>query len=68
MIYDVDLTLTLPLGMTIVSGVNAFAHAVEALYAENCNPVTTMISVDAARALARALRVLAHDPLDQTAR
>lgn len=30
-IYDVDLTLTLPLAMTVTSGINAVAHAVSIL-------------------------------------
>ncbi|TKA61173.1 hypothetical protein B0A49_06592, partial [Cryomyces minteri] len=37
-IYDVDLTLTLPASLSATSGVNAIAHAVEALYARNTNP------------------------------
>ena len=32
-IYDVDLTMTLPTGLSGTSGINAIAHAVEALYA-----------------------------------
>ena len=32
-IYDVDLTLTLPVSLSATSGINAIAHAVEALYA-----------------------------------
>jgi maleylacetate reductase len=31
-IYDVDLTLTLPTSQSVTSGMNAIAHAVEALY------------------------------------
>lgn len=32
-IYDVELTLSLPPGLSVTSGVNALAHAVEVLYA-----------------------------------
>src|SRR3954462_12394680 len=32
-IYDVDLTMTMPAGMSGISGLNAIAHEVEALYA-----------------------------------
>src|SRR3546814_5886770 len=32
-LYDIDLTLTLPVELTISSGFNAIAHAAEALYA-----------------------------------
>ena len=67
-IYDVDLTLGLPPAMTITSGVNAIAHAVEALYARDRNPVTSLMAVDAVRALAGALPVLAERPRDPDAR
>ena len=33
-IYDPELTMTLPKGLTITSGMNAIAHCVEALYSE----------------------------------
>ena len=54
-IYDVDLTLTLPVGLTATSGINAIAHAVEALYARDTNPVTSLMAEEGIRALARAL-------------
>jgi maleylacetate reductase len=38
-IYDVDLTLSLPAALSGTSGINAIAHAVEALYARDRNPV-----------------------------
>ncbi|POR33556.1 Maleylacetate reductase [Tolypocladium paradoxum] len=60
-IYDVDLTMTLPAGLTATSGVNAIAHAVEALYARNGNPVINLIAKQGIRALALSLPVLATD-------
>jgi hypothetical protein len=38
-IYDVDLTMSLPASLTVTSGLNAMAHAAEALYAPDRNPV-----------------------------
>jgi len=67
-IYDVELTLTLPAGMSATSGMNAIAHAVEALYAQDRNPVMSLMAEEAIRALARALPVIAADPLDRAAR
>src|SRR6476646_10442310 len=32
-IYDVDLTMSLPIGLTVTSAMNAIAHAMEAFYA-----------------------------------
>ena len=46
-IYDVALTLGLPPGLTATSGLNALAHAVEALYARDRNPVLTLVAGEA---------------------
>lgn len=67
-IYDVDLTLTLPAKMSATSGMNAIAHAVEALYARDRNPVMTLMAEDAIRALGRALPVIVANPQDRAAR
>jgi maleylacetate reductase len=67
-IYDVELTLSLPGGMSATSGVNAMAHAVEALYAANANPVTSMMAEESLRLLARALPVIVQDRHDAPAR
>ena len=37
-IYDVDLTMTMPAALSATSGINAIAHAVEALYARDAIP------------------------------
>ena len=52
-IYDAELTLSLPPKIAAVSGLNALAHAVEALYARDRDPVTTLLSAEAIRAMAR---------------
>lgn len=67
-VYDVDLTLTLPVGLSVTSGINAVAHAVEALYAEEANPVISMLAETGIAALARALPRIAADPREREAR
>jgi maleylacetate reductase len=67
-IYDVDLTLTLPPGLTATSGMNAMAHAVEALYAENANPVISLLAEQAIAMLASALPRIVRNPRDRDAR
>jgi alcohol dehydrogenase class IV len=67
-IYDVDLTLSLPTGLTATSGMNAIAHAVEALYAEDRNPVVSLMAEEGIAALARALPILMKQPNDREAR
>lgn len=67
-IYDPELTLTLPLAMTITSAFNAIAHAAEGLYAPDANPVIALMAEEGIRASAAALFPLQHDPLDLDAR
>ncbi|KAJ7780184.1 iron-containing alcohol dehydrogenase [Mycena maculata] len=67
-IYDVDLTLTLPTQMTITSGINAMAHAVEALYSKDSNPITDMLAEQGITRIANALPILFKDPGNNEAR
>jgi len=67
-VYDVDLTMTLPAAMSATSGMNAIAHAVEALYAREANPIISMFAEEGIRAFARALPVLVNDPANREAR
>ncbi|GAB0117713.1 maleylacetate reductase [Acidisoma sp. 7E03] len=67
-IYDVSLTASLPPAISATSGMNAIAHAVEALYAEDRNPIISLMAEEAIGALARALPVVAACPQDVSAR
>ncbi|CAI6095263.1 hypothetical protein V2G26_010858 [Clonostachys chloroleuca] len=67
-IYDVDLTLTLPLPMSLTSIINALAHGVEALYAPNVNPIVSLMAIEGVRALARGAVQLLDDPDSISAR
>ncbi|MDT8915332.1 maleylacetate reductase and hydroxyquinol 1,2-dioxygenase domain-containing protein [Amycolatopsis sp. PS_44_ISF1] len=67
-LYDVDLTLGLPVGLSVTSGVNALAHAVEALYSPQANPIVDGFALEAIRLLAAALPRIAADPSDVDAR
>jgi alcohol dehydrogenase class IV len=67
-IYDVSLTLALPRGMSASSGLNAIAHAVEALYAKERNPATSAKATEGIRLLAAALPVIDKDPRNVEAR
>lgn len=67
-IYDVDLTLTLPPALSATSGMNAIAHAVEALYAQDGNPIISLMAQEAVRALAQALPQIVADGSDRDAR
>jgi maleylacetate reductase len=67
-VYDVDLTLTLPVGMSVTSGMNAIAHAVEGLYAKDRNPIVSAMAREGIAALVRALPAIVAGPEDRQAR
>jgi alcohol dehydrogenase class IV len=67
-IYDPTLTISLPARLSATSGMNAIAHSVEALYAENANPVTSLMAEEGIAALGRSLPVVVKEPADIAAR
>lgn len=67
-IYDIELTLNLPTATSSASGLNAIAHAVEAMYAKDANPLTSSLALQGIEYLARALPRIAQQPQDRDAR
>ena len=67
-IYDPELSLTLPVGMSVTSGINAIAHAAEGLYASDSNPVVDLMAQEGITAIARALPSIGGDPGNIAAR
>jgi len=67
-IYDVELTVTLPVRLSVASGMNALAHAVEGLYAKDGNPILSLMAEEGIRALGSALPRIAKNPADRSAR
>ena len=63
-IYDPELTLGLPVGMSITSGLNAIAHAAEGLYSPTSNPIIDLMAEEGIRALGVALPRLHAQPRD----
>ena len=61
-IYDPGLTVSLPPRMAGPSGMNALAHCVEALYAEDANPIVTLMAAEGIRVLARSLPAVVREP------
>lgn len=67
-IYDPELTYSLPQALSITSALNALAHAAEGLYAADGNPVTDLMAEEGIRAMAQAIPALSADARDPTAR
>jgi maleylacetate reductase len=68
-IYDPELTLSLPAALSVTSGINAIAHAAEGLYAQDANPITGLMAEEGIRALGAGIgRVVSRlDDLDARA-
>lgn len=63
-IYDPELTLSLPVAMSVTSGINAIAHAAEGLYAADSNPIMNLMAQEGIAAIGRALpaiKLVAND-------
>ncbi|WP_200308455.1 maleylacetate reductase [Streptomyces adelaidensis] len=67
-VYDPELTLSLPVSLSVTSGINAVAHAAEALYAPDATPLVSLMAEEGARAMAGALPGVAADPGDLESR
>jgi alcohol dehydrogenase class IV len=67
-IYDPELTLSLPPRVAAPSGINALAHCVEALYAPDASPIVALIAEEGIRALAGGLPAVIRHPDDIGAR
>jgi maleylacetate reductase len=67
-VYDPDLTASLPRSVAGPSGMNALAHCVEALYAPEISPATASMAEEGIRALAASLPAVARGGAGEEAR
>ena len=67
-LYDPCLTVTMPALLSATSGMNSMAHCVEALYAQDANPIISLIAEEGIRAFAESLPVVVREPANLEAR
>lgn len=67
-LYDAELVAKLPIAVTVASAMNAIAHAAEALYARDRNPLSTALAVEGMRAFSGALPRVIENQFDLNAR
>ena len=67
-IYDPELSVSLPVGLSVTSAMNAIAHAAEGLYAQDSNPIMDLMAEEGIRALAAAIPAIRANPADIAAR
>jgi maleylacetate reductase len=63
-VYDAGLTVSLPVEMSVASGLNALAHCVDSLWAPNADPVNAAFAAEGIRSLAAGLPKVVADPAD----
>jgi maleylacetate reductase len=61
-VYDPELTTSMPRHVTATSGLNAVAHCVEALYSRDAEPVSALVAEHGLHLLASALPRAVRDP------
>lgn len=61
-VYDPDLTIGLPVPLSVASGLNALAHCVDSLWAARADPVNRALALEGGRALASGLPAVVADP------
>jgi maleylacetate reductase len=60
-VYDPELSVSLPVGLTVASGLNALAHCVDSQWAPKVDPINAALGLEGARALVRGLRQVVAD-------
>lgn len=61
-IYDAELTLSLPAELSVASGLNALAHCVDSMWAPRADPINSALAAEGIRALCEGLPAVKADP------
>jgi alcohol dehydrogenase class IV len=67
-VYDPELSVTLPVGLSVASGLNALAHGVDSQWAPQADPINRALALEGVRALSAGLRLVHADPADLAGR
>lgn len=63
-VYDSELTIGLPIDVSVASGLNALAHCIDSLWAPRADPINAALCLEGARALTTGLQEIVADPAD----
>jgi maleylacetate reductase len=61
-VYDAALTTSLPVPLSVASGLNALAHCVDAMWGPNADPINAALAAEGIRSLAAGLPRVVSDP------
>jgi alcohol dehydrogenase class IV len=62
-VYDAELTTSLPVALSVASGVNALAHCVDSMWGPHTDPVDQALALEGIRALRTGLPMVVADPM-----
>ncbi|MFC9503756.1 maleylacetate reductase [Streptomyces sp. NPDC057002] len=62
-VYDAALMVSLPVAMSVASGLNALAHCVDAMWGPRVDPIDQALAGEGIRALAAGLPAVVADPM-----
>jgi maleylacetate reductase len=61
-IYDPELTYSMPVALSVASGLNAVAHCIDSMWAPRTDPINRALAAEGLRALAIGLPMVKDDP------
>jgi maleylacetate reductase len=61
-IYDAALTLSLPVEMSVASGLNGMAHCIDSMWGPRVDPINQALGAEGIRALSQGLPLITADP------
>lgn len=61
-VYDAHLTLSLPVPLSVASGLNGLAHCIDSMWAPRTDPINQALAAEGIRALAEGLPAIVTDP------
>lgn len=67
-VYDAELTRSLPVDLSVASGLNGMAHCVDSMWAPRTDPINQALATEGIRALAAGLPAIADEPTGLTGR
>lgn len=61
-IYDAALTLSLPVALSVASGLNGMAHCIDSMWAPRADPINAALGAEGIRALSQGLPLITVNP------
>lgn len=67
-IYDAELTMSLPVELSVASGLNGMAHCIDSMWGPRANPINQALAAEGISALAAGLPAIVQDAQDLAGR